>query len=121
MQGKIYLLNTTDSHSVDHYRLVKDLVQIILKYSVIKIRHYLEGVMGVKSSPMVLMTLRPQTHRPMEIPAPPITSIQMGTSTFGKTMPYLKMTQSEISGPMALLKVPNIKRQFVSNSNLMQL
>lgn len=32
---------------------------------------YLEGVMGVRSFPIVWMTLLPQTHKPMQIPAPP--------------------------------------------------
>lgn len=34
-------------------------------------RPYLDGVMGVRSFPIVWMTLLPQTHKPMQIPAPP--------------------------------------------------
>lgn len=32
---------------------------------------YLDGVMGVRSLPMVWITLRPHTHSPMQIPRPP--------------------------------------------------
>lgn len=31
----------------------------------------LEGVIGVRSFPMVWITLLPQTHRPMQMPTPP--------------------------------------------------
>lgn len=40
--------------------------------------HYLEGVMGVRSRPMVWMTLRPHTHSPAQMPTPPYSRSQMG-------------------------------------------
>lgn len=48
---------------------------------------YLDGVMGVRSLPIVWMTLRPHTHKPMQIPAPPYSSSQMGVATFVATSP----------------------------------
>ena len=39
---------------------------------------YLDGVIGVRSSPTVLITRRPQTKSPMHIPTPPKTRIQIG-------------------------------------------
>lgn len=39
---------------------------------------YLDGVMGVRSRPMVWMTLRPHTHNPAQMPTPPYSRSQMG-------------------------------------------
>lgn len=39
---------------------------------------YLEGVMGVRSRPMVWMTLRPHTQSPAQMPTPPYSRSQMG-------------------------------------------
>lgn len=36
-----------------------------------KYMSYLEGVMGVRSLPMVWITLRPQTQSPAQMPTPP--------------------------------------------------
>lgn len=47
---------------------------------------YLEGVMGVRSLPMVWITLRPHTHSPMQMPAPPYSSSQMGVGSLEVTL-----------------------------------
>lgn len=39
---------------------------------------YLDGVIGVRSRPMVWMTLRPHTHSPAQMPTPPYSKSQMG-------------------------------------------
>lgn len=36
-----------------------------------KNRAYLDGVMGVRSFPMVWITLRPHTQSPVQMPTPP--------------------------------------------------
>lgn len=48
---------------------------------------YLDGVMGVRSLPMVWITLRPQTHRPMQMPTPPYRSNQIGVGASDVTLP----------------------------------
>lgn len=50
---------------------------------------YLEGVIGVRSLPMVWMTLLPQTHRPIQIPTPPYSSSHIGDASFERTSPVL--------------------------------
>lgn len=47
---------------------------------------YLEGVMGVRSRPMVWMTLRPHTHSPMQMPTPPYRRSQMGVGWLEVTL-----------------------------------
>lgn len=47
---------------------------------------YLEGVMGVRSLPIVWITLRPHTHRPMQMPAPPYSRSQMGVGALEVTL-----------------------------------
>lgn len=47
---------------------------------------YLEGVMGVRSRPMVWMTLRPHTHRPAQMPTPPYSRSQMGVAMLEVTL-----------------------------------
>lgn len=47
---------------------------------------YLEGVMGVRSLPMVWMTLRPHTHSPMQMPTPPYSNSQMGVGSLEVTL-----------------------------------
>lgn len=47
---------------------------------------YLEGVMGVRSLPMVWITLRPHTQRPAQIPTPPYSRSQMGVAIFEFTL-----------------------------------
>ena len=48
---------------------------------------YLEGVMGVRSLPMVWITLRPHTHRPAQMPTPPYRRSQMGVAWLEVTLP----------------------------------
>ena len=48
---------------------------------------YLEGVIGVRSSPTVLITRRPHTNSPMHMPTPPYTRIQTGIRTLSCIMP----------------------------------
>lgn len=42
--------------------------------------------MGVRSLPMVWITLRPHTHSPMQMPAPPYSSSQMGVGSLEVTL-----------------------------------
>lgn len=64
----------------------------------------LEGVMGVRSLPMVWMTLRPHTHRPMQMPTPPYSSSQMGVGSLEVTLLVVYTSHRATSGPMALLQ-----------------
>jgi len=65
---------------------------------------YLEGVIGDRFSPIVLMTLLPQTLRPTMIPTPPYIKIQRGIEACLVTVPWWYINQSEMTGPMALLE-----------------
>ena len=47
----------------------------------------LDGVILVKFSPIVLMTLCPHAQRPILIPTPPYSMIQNGDSLFCMTLP----------------------------------
>lgn len=47
---------------------------------------YLEGVMGVRSLPMVWITRRPHTHSPAQMPTPPYSKSQMGVGSFEVTL-----------------------------------
>lgn len=47
---------------------------------------YLEGVMGVRSLPIVWITRRPHTHRPAQMPTPPYSSSQMGVGSLEVTL-----------------------------------
>lgn len=47
---------------------------------------YLEGVMGVRSFPIVWITRRPHTQSPAQIPTPPYSSNQMGVCAFENTL-----------------------------------
>lgn len=49
-------------------------------------RLYLEGVMGVRSLPMVWITRRPHTQSPAQIPTPPYSRSQMGVGSFEVTL-----------------------------------
>lgn len=65
---------------------------------------YLDGVMGVRSLPMVLITLRPITQSPVQMPTPPNRSSQMGVDKLDTTDPLLYSSQMATSGPIALLE-----------------
>lgn len=47
---------------------------------------YLEGVMGVRSLPIVWITRRPHTQSPAQMPTPPYSSNQMGVGSFEVTL-----------------------------------
>ena len=64
---------------------------------------YLEGVILVRSSPMVFITLLPHNHSPIEIPAPPYNKIQIGVAAFPWTTPVVPVSHRETRGPIALL------------------
>jgi len=64
---------------------------------------YLDGVILERSSPIVLMTLRPHTQSPILIPTPPNIRIQIGVSAFCKALPSVPIIQILTRGPMALL------------------
>lgn len=66
---------------------------------------YLEGVMGVRSLPMVCITLRPHTQSPAQIPTPPYRSNQMGVGALDTTEPLSYSSQRATSGPIALLVI----------------
>ena len=57
-----------------------------------------------KSSPRVLMTLLPHTHRPMMMPAPPYSKIQMGVWAFCPALPSVPIIHRATNGPMELLQ-----------------
>lgn len=59
--------------------------------------------MGVRSRPMVWMTLRPHTHSPMQMPTPPYSNSQMGVGSFEVTLLLLYTSQRATKGPIALL------------------
>ena len=65
---------------------------------------YLEGVIGDRFSPIVLMTRLPQTLRPRMMPTPPYMRIQIGMDACLTTVPSWYINQSEITGPIALLE-----------------
>lgn len=65
---------------------------------------HLDGVMGVRSLPMVLITLRPSTQSPVQMPTPPNRSSQMGVGKLDTTDPLLYSSQMATSGPIALLE-----------------
>ena len=50
---------------------------------------YLDGVIFVRSSPIVRMTRRPQTHRPMEMPNPPKNKTHSGVLAVAATLPVV--------------------------------
>jgi hypothetical protein len=56
-------------------------------FSKIKDKLYLDGVIFVKSSPIVRITRRPQTQRPTDIPSPPKKSTQSGVADRAATVP----------------------------------
>lgn len=64
---------------------------------------YLEGVIGVRSLPMVWITLRPHTQSPVQMPTPPYRSNQMGVGELDTTEPLSQRSQRATSGPIALL------------------
>lgn len=66
---------------------------------------HVDGVILARSSPIVLMTLLPQTHRPMVIPRPPKNRIQMGAGVTSLELHdgVVPINQMLTSGPMALL------------------
>lgn len=64
---------------------------------------YLDGVMGVRSFPMVWITLRPHTQRPVQMPTPPYRSSQIGVGEFDTTEPLSYRSHRAMSGPIALL------------------
>lgn len=65
---------------------------------------YLDGVMGVRSLPMVLITLRPSTQSPAQMPTPPNRSSQMGVGKLDSTDPLSYSSQMATRGPIALLE-----------------
>lgn len=64
---------------------------------------YLEGVMGVRSFPMVWITLRPHTQSPVQMPTPPYSSSQIGVGDLDMTEPLSYRSHRAMSGPIALL------------------
>lgn len=64
---------------------------------------YLEGVMGVRSFPMVWITLRPHTQSPVQMPTPPYRSSQIGVGELDMTEPLSYRSHRAMSGPIALL------------------
>ena len=65
---------------------------------------YLEGVILVRLSPIVSMTLLPHTQRPNMIPAPPYTRIHMGVAACCRALPCVAIIHTEMRGPMELLR-----------------
>src|SRR5699024_3380935 len=61
------------------------------------------GVILVRSEPIVWITLRPQTHRPIEMPMPPYRRMYQGVSPLES--PSRKMSITATSGPIALLQM----------------
>lgn len=59
--------------------------------------------MGVRSRPMVWMTLRPHTHSPMQMPTPPYSNSQMGVGSLEVTLLLVYTSQRATKGPIALL------------------
>jgi hypothetical protein len=47
----------------------------------------LEGVIGVRSFPMVWITLLPQTHSPIQMPTPPYSRSHIGVALFEDMFP----------------------------------
>jgi hypothetical protein len=68
------------------------------------VRTYLDGVILVRSSPMVFMTRRPQVQRPREMPTPPYSRIQMGVLALAITWPVVPVSHRDTRGPIALLR-----------------
>lgn len=66
---------------------------------------YLEGVMGVRSLPIVWITRRPHAQRPAQMPTPPYRSNQMGVGEVDTTEPLSYRSQRATSGPIALLVI----------------
>lgn len=66
---------------------------------------YLDGVMGVRSLPIVWITLLPHTHSPAQMPTPPYRSNQMGVGALDTTEPLSYRSQRATSGPIALLVI----------------
>lgn len=65
---------------------------------------HLEGVIGVRSLPIVWMTRRPQTHNPAQIPRPPYSSSQTGVAASCITPPWSYIIHRATKGPIALLQ-----------------
>lgn len=65
---------------------------------------YLEGVIGVRSRPIVWMTLRPHTQSPAQMPTPPYSSSQIGVGLWDTTEPLSYTSHSATRGPIALLQ-----------------
>lgn len=65
---------------------------------------HVDGVIFVKSSPIVSITRLPHTHNPREIPQPPYNRMYRGVSDFCCTEPSVYINQRAINGPMALLQ-----------------
>lgn len=65
---------------------------------------YVDGVILDRSSPMVLITRRPQIHSPNEMPTPPYTKIQIGMGAFWDTFCSWAITHTPTKGPIALLQ-----------------
>ena len=85
-----------------------------------RIEYYLDGVILVKSSPIVLITLLPQTQRPIEMPTPPKISNQIGVAASDSILPSLYTKYSAISGPMAFetSALVNIKINYIKYNKL---
>ena len=67
------------------------------------------GVIFVRSSPMVLITRRPHTNKPIEIPTPPYRRIHQGVEALGIAAPDAATNHRLTNGPTALLKNINKK------------
>lgn len=64
---------------------------------------YLEGVILARSSPIVLITFRPSTTKPKDIPKPPYSRIQIGVAACCETSPVVAINHNDTRGPIALL------------------
>lgn len=80
---------------------------------------YLDGVMGVRSLPMVLITLRPSTQSPVQMPTPPNRSSQMGVGKLDTTDPLSYSSQMATSGPIALLEAKKA-HQYLGHIQLLK-
>lgn len=76
---------------------------------------YLEGVIGVRSLPMVWITLRPHTQSPAQIPTPPYRSNHIGVGAVDTTEPLSYTSQRATSGPIALLVTKMLKINDLNN------
>lgn len=95
------MLNPLNTKNVSVLRIFTHIAALLAKHS--KHVAYLEGVMGVRSFPMVWITLRPHTQSPVQMPTPPYRSSQIGVGELDVTEPLSYRSHRAMSGPIALL------------------